>query len=387
MGNEPTLLHRGESEPTKRRRRSRSSEPRKSKSVRSTVLYGTLAIGALVTGGVLATPKVLDLLNQSKAGVPETNHQANQLVPISPNAANQDAISALAREEALPLGPADGHLVNNSQPFLVEPDPENIDPEPDPEILASATPTAESVQETPVDKSLLDQPRQFLEDYLTAPNWKDLIPQSLGSDKVAERMEAYYAENSYQPERIQEITFQHKQPLPNSKHQFYLFKVITESNPASFPMTVEETKEGYRTDWYSYVQFKDTHLQKFLENPKVGPDGKGEPRTFNVILRRAHDFTGEVPDTENKWCYKIDAPIDDPLMGGFCFIPKYSNYGQELDAKLKWLLLYFPIVELRWEVDSDAPDKPYVRLLNVKQLNWRAHDPNAADLATVEKAS
>ena len=98
-----------------------------------------------------------------------------------------------------------------------------------------------------------------------------------------------------------------------------------------------------------------------------------------------HSPSADVTE-KNKWCYKIDAPVDD-LMGGFCFIPKFSKTGQELDAKLKWLLLYFPIVELRWEVDPEHPDKPYVRLLNIRQFNWRGHDPDAAGMDSLTKAS
>ena len=147
-------------------------------------------------------------------------------------------------------------------------------------------------------------------------------------------------------------------------------------------MTVEETSSGFRTDWEAYVQFKDAHLQDFLNNPVVGKDGKGEVKTFNVILRRAHDFTDEVPDSENKYCYKIDAPVDN-LDGGFAFIPKFSDYGQELDSKIKWLMLYFPIVDLRWERDPKYPNsKPYVRLLKIRQFNWRGHDQAGGEALT-----
>jgi hypothetical protein len=206
-----------------------------------------------------------------------------------------------------------------------------------------------------------------------APSWETLIKKSLKGADLRDQMAAYYKANPYSPEKVSEITFQHKQKLPDSDFQFYLFKVITDSNTGSFPMTVEETSTGFRTDWEAYVQFKDAHLETFLSNPKVGPDGKGEIKTFNVILRRAHDFTDDVPDSDKKWCYKIDAPVDE-LDGGFAFIPKFSTYGQELDAQLKWLLLYFPIVDVRWEVDANHPgSEPYVRLMKIRQFNWRGH--------------
>lgn len=247
----------------------------------------------------------------------------------------------------------------------------------------------------PEGEGVLDPPRKFLEDYLSATKWEDLKAKSLGDDDIKKQMAAYYKSNPYKVDTGVEVSFQHKQKLPDSPHQFYLFKVSTdafrkrmldngaEPNEIGFPMTVEETSNGFRTDWVTYVQFKDSHLQNFIENPKVGKGGKGETKTFNVILRRAHYFLDEVPDSDDKWCFRVNSPVVGEE-GGWVFIPKFSKYAQDLDKKLKWAYTYFPIVEIRWETDSSNPQQPYLRVVKVKQFNWRSHEEQENPLASTE---
>jgi hypothetical protein len=342
---------------TERRHRSEKTKPKRALSGK--VIAGLAAVG-LLAGTAIAVPKVMEFFGNASAEGPKTAQASGDVIPKPPNPPPSNKVPNG------PQPPADGHVFHGTKPTLEE-EPKLAHLEDEPAAL----------------DGILDEPREFLEAFLTSPKWEDLLPKSLNGDSHRAEMATYYKANPYEPEKVLEMTFQHKQKLPDSDKQFYLFKVITASNKGSFPMTVEETSTGFRTDWQAYVQFKDSHLQKFLDNPKVGKDGKGEIKSFNVIMRRAHDFTDEVPDSENKWCYKIDAPVDN-LPGGFCFIPKYSKYGKELDTSLKWLLLYFPIVELRWETDTDKPDKPYVRLMKIRQFNWRGHDPNAVKLEALD---
>ncbi len=323
---------------------------------------GIAAAGALLVGGALAAPKLMNMLN-SGADVPSTADVNADVgtAPVSPQ-------SSPPTEAPLKSGPPERHLVDNTKPRLND------------EIEVGP------LEDEPIEEGerLLDPPREFLKNYITSKTWEELIDRSVGGEALREQMGSYYLKHPYQAEELIEISFQHKQKLPDSDFQFYLFRVVTESNKASFPMTVEETSDGFLTDWVTYVQFKDKHLQKFLDEPKIDrTTGKGKPQSFHVILRRAHDFTGEVPNTEKKWCYKIDAPVDD-LLGGYAFVPKHTKYGEELDQKLQWLLSYFPIVELRWETDPDDPSKPYVRLMQIKQFNWRLHDEKAETLETTQ---
>ena len=114
-------------------------------------------------------------------------------------------------------------------------------------------------------------------------------------------------------------------------------------------------------------------LQRFLDNPSLDEDGKGALQQFNVILRRAHDFSDTVPGTETKWCLKIDAPVDG-LDGGFCFVSKSSALGHEVHQDLTWLESHFPVVSLRWTTDPGFPDKPYVELAKIEAADWRSID-------------
>lgn len=391
--NRASLGKAPESSPRRRSRQQRSPSSKKSSSRvpsgNALKLAGGFAIAALVVGGIFAAPNLLDSWKEKQDQAPETARFGEATPAPDPVPNESESVAPGTRVSADPgtKGTTASRTQDDASPSsdplerpLVDDTEITLDDEPEPSLAE------EEALPAPVSEGILDEPRQFLQSYLTSPNWEDLVPKSLNHEVIRPEMAAYYKANPYEPEKIVEITFRHKQSLPGSDYQFYLFKVVTESNTGSFPMTVEETAGGFRTDWQAYVQFKDAHLQHFLDNPEIGADGKGEPKTFNVILRRAHDFTGEVPDTENKWCYKVDAPVDD-LMGGFCFIPKFSKFGQKLNAELKWLLLYFPIVELRWEIDPAHPDKPYVRLLKIQQFNWRGHDPGSASLESLTDAS
>ena len=366
-GDEPMRERRSESSRSRQSRsgrRSRSDGPSSQAASPTKKLIGMLAGAAvLLVGGTLATPKIKEMLNNSTLPAPQPEH-VNRDVPDL-------GATPKGSTPATPRTSDEQHLVNNTPPILEDKPPvPPLEDEPPAQI-----------------EGILDPPRDFLTKYITSPTWNDMLEKSVGGKSLEKEMAAYYKQHPYQPEKLVEMAFQHKQKLPKSDREFYLFKVVTESNKRSFPMTVEETDDGYRTDWLTYVQFKDMHLQKFLEKPDIDKStGKGATQVFNVILRRAHDFTDEVPDSENKWCYRIDAPNDAANaeeLGGYSFIPKHSNYGQELDLKLKWLLSYFPIVELRWEVDPDYPKRPYVRLMKIRQFNWRGHDANAETLETV----
>ena len=362
LGGKPapeTKLLKGHS--SRRNSRERRSVTQKKSKPSLGKLIGILAVVGLIAGGAFALPKIKEILQSSQIDVPETA----SINADPPAKQDGNPTDPKVDVEPLPLAPANGHLANNTAPRLID------EPELDP------------IEEDPAFadiEGILDEPKGFLESYLKAPSWEMLVEKSLQGDALRAKMAAYYKVRPYAPEEVSEITFQHKQKLPNSNYQFYLFKVITDTNKGSFPMTVEETSTGFQTDWEAYVQFKDAHLETFLSNPEVGPDGKGQIKTFNVILRRAHDFTDDVPGSDEKWCYKIDAPVDE-LNGGFSFIPKFSTYGQELDTQLKWLLLYFPIVDVRWEMDANHPgSKPYVRLMKIRQFNWRGHGEKESEL-------
>ena len=344
-------------------RRSRSEGPSAQATSTAKKLIGMLlAVAVLIVGGTLAKPKLMEIINSGTTPAPQPRHVEG--APTTNEAPKSKSTTPRVDDEK--------HLVDNTLPLL--------------EDKKLPVPPFEDDPIEPLE-GILDQPRDFLAQYITSPEWTDLIPKSVGDESLEQDMAAYYEKYPYKPEDLVEMTFQHKQKLPDSDFEFYLFKVITESNKRSFPMTVEETGNGFRTDWLTYVQFKDMHLQKFLKNPDINTkSSRGETQVFNVILRRAHDFTNEVPDSDNKWCYRIDAPVDannGEELGGYSFIPKHSKYGQEINSNLKWLLSYFPIVELRWEVDADYPERPYVRLMKIRQFNWRGHDPKAKTLETV----
>ncbi|MFT4638588.1 MAG: beta-lactamase regulating signal transducer with metallopeptidase domain [Verrucomicrobiales bacterium] len=241
-----------------------------------------------------------------------------------------------------------------------------LDPEPEaPRITLDDPPVLPESEEASLnDGPDLTEPCKFLETYLSVSRWQGFLPMSFSVEGLGEKMRAYHQEHPLQLEVIKDVTFQHFQTLPDSDLKFYLYKVSTANNPEGFPFTVEETPDGLRADWESYVEFKDQHLEAFIKDPQVDE----LPRTFPVILRRAHD----VPDSENLWCHKIDAPIDDTA-GSFAFISKESALSKQLNHRLNWLSMYFVVAGLKWTENLDDPDKPYLSLEQFKNFNWRTH--------------
>ncbi|MEM7384410.1 MAG: hypothetical protein AAF514_05640, partial [Verrucomicrobiota bacterium] len=223
-------------------------------------------------------------------------------------------------------------------------------------------------------KVILDGPRSFLETYLSASNWSSLVPMSLGGKDLKSKMASYYKRHPYSPEKILSIDFHHSAKLPSSDYDFFLFQVSTGSNSSSFPMTVEETPSGLRTDWTTYVEFKDNLLKKFISKPVYKP--KGQSDQFHVILRRAHYFDDDVKDKDKKWCFRVESPV--PGTGfKFVFVPNYTSFGEEMNRVIGWRPSYFPIVELRWNKGDGGT--PYIELVNIVKYNWRGHDPDGGE--------
>ncbi len=180
-------------------------------------------------------------------------------------------------------------------------------------------------------------------------------------DKVERKMREYYARRA-SPAKPDTVEFKLSNRLEDSDKRFYVFQVTTDQQELPFPVAVEETDNGLKVDWRSYVEFHDNMLGKFLNVYQE------KPESFRVMLERAHYFKDDVPDIGNKHCFRIKPPI--PGYEGYVFASKESESGKKLDEKFKWASVYLPVVELQW-VKTPEGGK-YIRLKDVVQMNWRA---------------
>ncbi|MDG2123685.1 MAG: hypothetical protein P8J87_08315, partial [Verrucomicrobiales bacterium] len=188
------------------------------------------------------------------------------------------------------------------------PPPVSQSPEPPVATDGGTAPEAETETETesPLDTSgsnpndeILSPPREALVKFLEARSWRERKDLVQLPETTASEMEDYYATNQDGPVAVNTITFQNSEPVPNKDTMFFLFHITTENVPEGFPVSVEETPEGYKIDWQAFVEFNDHQLYKFITEFQSGS------RRFHVIMRRAHYFGPDIPDLENKFAFRI----------------------------------------------------------------------------------
>ena len=198
-----------------------------------------------------------------------------------------------------------------------------------------------------------------LDTFLRATSIEERLRFVHAPEKIEEAMEDYYGRHpqAIEPDRIE---FQLANKLRDSQMKFFVFEVTTKQQRDPFPVSVEETAEGYKFDWRLFIEFHDNLLGRFIKIYQQ------KPEQFRVMLERAHYFRSDVPDLGNKLCFRIRPP----MLGyeGYAFIDADSPLGKELEDKFDWDVLYMPIVELQW-VNVDG--WKFIKLTKVVQDNWR----------------
>ncbi|MBP7951205.1 MAG: hypothetical protein KA004_16255 [Verrucomicrobiales bacterium] len=217
------------------------------------------------------------------------------------------------------------------------------------------------------DESLLSEPRQILEQFLAAPNWRKRIAFCQHAELLQPEMENYYRTHADASVKTDSIDYLTSQPTPEGGYRFHLFQV-SPTGGTGFPVSVEQTAGGFLVDWRSFVEFKDLLLPKFFEKytEEIG--------TFRGVLRRAHYFGTDVPAQERKICFTIEPPV-----------PGYTNHVwldadnhrllNKLGERKDWGVESHPVVALRWVKEKN--DTAYVTLWDVAADNWRG-DPTVA---------
>ena len=123
---------------------------------------------------------------------------------------------------------------------------------------------------------------------------------------------------------------------------------------------------GDKVDWDAFVQCKDRLLKKFAETGEVNGANAG----FYVMLKRSHYFKDDVPDVEGKLCFYVESPMPGER-GVYAFVDKLSAEARELESKIRWGALYFPVVRLSRVEQPDG--EPYLVLREVVRDQWRSN--------------
>lgn len=156
-------------------------------------------------------------------------------------------------------------------------------------------------------------------------------------------------------------------PLPDSKHFHHTFLLSTTEQPIRFPVGLEETADGPKIDWETFVELHDDVLGDFLASPSSAA------QTFHVILRRAHYFDSDVPSLGSKDCFRISTPITGTE--AYAFVEKDSKIADTCKF-FEWDLVCFPIATLEWKTPKSG--KPYLTIKRIDQKNWRAKNKENA---------
>ena len=220
------------------------------------------------------------------------------------------------------------------------------------------------------EPSSADQARAVLEQALASDSVEALAKVVLMPDQVRAKMDAYYSGRSPALTSTS-IIYETSMPLPDSEYLNHTFFVSTSEQPMRFPVAIEETADGLKLDWQSFIELHDDLLGKFLANPQSGA------QSFHLILERRHFFGEDVPKLGSKDCFRISTPI--PGSEGYAFVEKDSPAAAACKP-FEWDRLCFPVATLRWTTPLGGK-KPYLEITEIVQTSWRAR---SADHLAVE---
>jgi hypothetical protein len=235
--------------------------------------------------------------------------------------------------------------------------PDGVDGSAPPE--GSATPSPAAAETTGVEVAeALKSVRQLI----TARTVADVLPCIFDATVLESTVREYHGRHPLQPLADAVVEHQYSGVIPATGRKAHIFNVLNPAHPRGFPVSAEETPDGYRIDWQSYIQWRDTWLRRFLESDST------DPQSLFVVLRRTHYFNDDVPNLDDKFAFKITSAVPDDE-GAIAFVEKNSAIGRSLAELYEWRTLYFPVVELQWV--SSGKESRYLRLNRIVRSSWR----------------
>jgi hypothetical protein len=202
---------------------------------------------------------------------------------------------------------------------------------------------------------------EALAKFLGAKDLEERLRHTLAPETMRDYMERYYAVNSSGPVQVDTIAFVRLDPKPqmgSGAHAVFGLECRAWQYPV--PVMLEETTDGFRVDWLSFVEFKDRLLERFFKEYTEGP------ARFHVGLTRAHYFEGGVPNADKKDAFTVTTAPPNPFQATV-FVDKESALGKQLKERVSWGTQVWAIAELEW-IKLGA--QQWVELAAVPQLNW-----------------
>jgi hypothetical protein len=202
-----------------------------------------------------------------------------------------------------------------------------------------------------------------LKQFLAAPNWQERLKHTQLATSMESKVQLYYASNPDGPVEVDSIDyFRHDTKPEVGKHMQVIFVLKNRawSYDDGFPVMVEQTPEGGKVDWLTFVEFKDDILNRYLSNYVA------EPGRFHVAIRRSHYFEDDVPNREDKDVFEIVPPMGN--CNGYVFVPKGSPLARSLNTTISWdKEMSFGVVQLQWRQEGQSR---WIELTALPRLNW-----------------
>lgn len=170
-------------------------------------------------------------------------------------------------------------------------------------------------------------------------------------------METYYSNHPDSPTVATRLAVEHCESDPSSEFLLVVTRISTAECPSGFTVAIEETPEGWKVDWETFIEFKDMLFDRFV----AGKDT--ETGRFHLVLRPSP----ESPAHENAISYTLTDPVKGSEHSA------YVNKGSETAATLARLTsngaLGTPILELSRHNETGGPANIEIR--SVLATSWR----------------
>jgi len=240
---------------------------------------------------------------------------------------------------------------------------------PSPDLLdvtqANAKPGSAGPQESAEEATRLDRARKAVRRFLEAESWTERVPFVFEGSAKQTEVRDYYQEHPDRPISDYRLDFFHSEAGGPGELSTYVFFLTLKDEKDGFPVMVKGREgERFGVDWDLYVEFKDRHFAKFVEN-------RGEkPREFRVVIQRVtywEEDRDEIPGIENLVCYKIDPPY--PGYTQFAFVEKDSEAGKRMVESLSWETDPLAArVRVHWEEFPNG--RPYLTVTELVSRSW-----------------
>ena len=198
--------------------------------------------------------------------------------------------------------------------------------------------------------------------FLHARTWQERMALSHGGEQLLNEMQEYYTTHKDGPHPPASVEFIASAPLPEGSRTVQIFHVTFDDLPQGFPVPVQETAEGWKIDWETFVEFREGRLKKFLAQYQEAP------AVFRVRLQHVPPQENGALELENSHHFRIAAPIDGHE--GHAYARQDDSIiGPKLADKLESNTTHYVMAKLKWVKNTNG--RAYVELRDITSESWR----------------